>query len=77
MGVKPVAEGPPISRDDPGQTNLAPEGPPHNPTTRGRAAQPANACRSGALATVALGNPTSAADARECGPALAALQPVL
>ena len=77
MGVKPAAEGRAISRDDAGQANLAPEGPPHNPTTRGRAAHPADTCQSGAPARVALGCPTSVAGARECGPALAALKPVL
>ena len=76
MGVKPAAEGPTISCDDPWQASLAGEGPPHDPTTRDRAAHPADACVSGALARVALGYQTSAADTRECLPALAALQPV-
>ena len=66
-----------MTRDDPGQANLAQEGRPQNPTTHGRAAHPADACRTGAPPRVALGYPTSAADAREYGPALAALQPVL
>ena len=77
MGVKPAAKGSAISRNDPRQANLAREGPPQNLTTHGRAAHPADACRSDAPARVALGYPTSAARAHECGPALAALQPVL
>ena len=77
MGVKPAAKRPAISRDDPGQADLAQEGPPQIPTTHGRAAHPANACRSGAPARVALDYPTSAAGTHECGPALAAQQPVL
>ena len=44
MGVKPAAEGPSISRYDPGQANLVWEGSPQNLTTRGRAAHPADAC---------------------------------
>ena len=77
MGVKPAAKGPAISRDDPGQADLARESPPHNPTTQDRATHSADACRSDAPARVALDYPTSAAGTRKCGPALAALQPVL
>ena len=64
MGVKPAAEEQAISREDPGQANLAPEGPAQNPTKHGRAAHPADASPSGASARVALGYPTSAAGAR-------------
>ena len=60
MGVKPAAEGPAISRDDPGQAKLAREGPLQNLTTRGRAAPHADTRRSGARARMALGYPTSA-----------------
>ena len=77
MGVKPAADSPAISRDDPGQATLAREGPPQTATTHSRAAHPADACRLGAPARVALGYPTCAAAANECGPALAAEQPVL
>ena len=78
MGVKPTAEGPAISHDDPGQAKLARVGPPQNLTTHSRAAHPANACRSGAPARVApdfcsgrprmrasLGSPTSRAKEHE------------
>ena len=77
MGFKLAVQEPAISRDDPGQANLAHEGAPHNPTTHCRAAHPADACQSGALARVALVYLTSAAGARGCGPDLVALQPVL
>ena len=77
MVVKPAAETPTITRDDPGQANHAREGPPQNLTPHGRAAPPAEACPSGALARVTLGYWTSAAAARECGSAFTALQPVL
>ena len=69
MGVQPAAEGPAIGCDNPGQANLAREGPPQKRATHGRAAHPP--------ARVALGYPISAADTCESGPALAALQPVL
>ena len=77
MGVQPAAKGPAISRDDSAQANLAREGPLQNPTTQSRAAHPANACRSGGPARVALDYPTSAAGTYKCGPVLAALQLVL
>ena len=77
MGVNPAAEGPAVSRDHPRKANVAREGPPQNPATHGRTAHPADNCPSGAPGSSALPYPTSPAGARECGPALAALQPVL
>ena len=77
MGVKPAAKGPAISRDDPGEANLARESPPRVPTAHDRATHPADACRSGAPVRVALDYQTSAAGTHERGPALLALQPVL
>ena len=77
MGVKPATKGPAISRDDPGQADLARESPPRVPTVHDCATHPADACLSGALATVALDYLTSAAGTHECRPASAALQPGL
>ena len=77
MGVDPAAKGPAISRDDPGQADLAQERPPHNPTRHDRATHSADACRSDAPARVSPDYPISAAGTPKCGPALAALQPVL
>ena len=77
MGVKQAAEGPTISRHDPGQANHAREGHLQNRKPHCNAAHPADTCRLGSPARVTLRYPTSAAGARECGPALTALQAVL
>ena len=77
MGAQLAARGPAISCDGPGRANLAQEAPLQDPTMHGRAAHSTDACRWGAPARVTLGYPTSAAGAHECGPALAALEPVL
>ena len=77
MGVQQAAKGSAISRDDPGQANLARESTPHNPTTHDRATHSADACRPDAPARVALDYPTSAAGTKKSRPALASLQPVL
>ena len=49
MNVTPTAAHCAISHDDPGRANLAQKDPSYNPTTRGRATHPSNACRSDTL----------------------------
>ena len=65
MGVRPAAKGPAINRDDPGQTDLARESPPHNLTTQDRKTHSGNACRSYAPARVAPSCPTYAAGTQQ------------
>ena len=64
MDVTPTTAHSAINRDDPGRAKLAQKDPSYNPTTRGRATQPSNACRSDTPTGKTSTCPTHATDTR-------------
>ena len=64
MDVTPTAAHSAINHDDPGRASLAQKDPLYNPTTRGRATHPSNACRSDTPRGKTSNCPTHATDTR-------------
>ena len=64
MDVRPTAAHSAINHDDPGRANLAQKDPSYNPTTRGHATHPSNACRSDVLTGKTSTCPTHATNTR-------------